>query len=473
MTQKTMGTFDTVLFGISAMLFIDQLTASASFGYAALPTFIFLFAIYIIPYSLVVSELATTYPDEGGIYAWVSRAFGPKLAANVSWWYWINQMLYLPSAFLLFAGVYVQLFSPEMGTAGQIIIAIVLTLLTTWACTLDKSFSKWFPNIGGIVKILIMLIIAIGGVYAGIKGEAATPITREALFPSWSASLGFLAMLIYNSTGWDCIGTMAPYMKNPSKSIPIACLVSAFIVITMYCLSIVGLLMSVNIEQLGLISGFIDSLNVIFTGSPLQEAIVLGLGLALMFTLFTNMITWCMAANEAAMASGAEGELPKVFGIKTKSGTPLGAPIIGCTIALVEMMIYWFISGETEEIYWMILAFSTILFFLPSLTMFFAFIKLRTIDKTTVRPFRIPLGDNQVKFLAVIPVITMIIAIYLLVFAPGTSVDRAYVSAMIIGCVVVIGGGMLMINMTMARNGQRSQDAQTTQDESGTLINDA
>ena len=127
MSQKTLGTRDTVLFGISAMLFIDQLTANASFGYAAIPTFLLLFAVYIIPYSLVVSELATTYPDEGGIYAWVSRAFGPKLAANVSWWYWVNQMLYLPTAFLLFSGVYAQLFMPEMGTGGQIAIAVLLT----------------------------------------------------------------------------------------------------------------------------------------------------------------------------------------------------------------------------------------------------------------------------------------------------------------------------------------------------------
>lgn len=452
MSQKTLGTGDTVLFGISAMLFIDQLTANASFGYAAIPTFLLLFAVYIIPYSLIVSELATTYPDEGGIYAWVSRAFGAKLAANVSWWYWINQMLYLPTAFLLFAGVYSQLFMPDMGTGGQIAIAVLLTGLTTWACTIDKGFAKWFPNAGAVIKIVVIGTIAIGGIYAGITGEAATPVTRESFIPTWGAGAGFLAILIFNSTGWDTIGAMAPYMKTPNKSIPIACLTSALVVIVLYCLSVLGLLFSININDLGLVSGFIDSLNVIFGGYVWSDTIVLLLGLALMFTFFTNMITWCMAANEAAMASGSEGELPKIFGLRTKKGNPLGAPLLGCAVACIEMFIYWLIADSAEDIFWMSLAFSTILFFLPPMAMFLAVGKLRTLDKGIERPFQIPLNDDAVKFLAVIPLLTMCLAIYLLVFPPGDAIDWAYVGAMVIGCIVVIGGGKLMVDRTMANS---------------------
>lgn len=461
MSQKTMTTTDTVLFGISAMLFIDQLTANASFGYAAVPTFILLLGIYIIPYSLVVSELATTYPDEGGVYAWVSRAFGAKTAANVSWWYWINQMLYLPTAFLLFSGVYAQLFFPDMSTGAQILMAIALTVITTWTCTLDKSFAKWFPNIGAVIKVVVIAVISIGGIYAGINGAPATEMTREAFVPAWGAGAAFFAIMVFNSTGWDTIGAMAPYMKNPARSIPIAVMISAAIVVGMYCLSVIGLLFAIPLPELGLVAGFVDSLNVIFDGYAIKNAVVLLLGLAMMFTFFTNMVTWCLAANEAAMASGREGELPKVFGIQTKTGTPLGAPLLGCAVAVVEMLVYWMIAGDAEDIFWMSLAFSTILFFLPPMAMFLAAGKLRDIDPDTPRPFRIPLSAGGVKAMSILPVIIMSIAIYLLVVPPGDAVDWAYVGAMVIGCILVIGGGAIMVNRTVAKAEAQSEGALT------------
>ena len=47
----------------------------------------FLIIAFLLPYGLVVSELGTTYDDEGGLYDWVRRAFGDKWASRVSWYY--------------------------------------------------------------------------------------------------------------------------------------------------------------------------------------------------------------------------------------------------------------------------------------------------------------------------------------------------------------------------------------------------
>ena len=104
--RKVMGLLDVTLFTVSAMLVIDQLTASASVGTGTLAWWLLAIVFFLVPYGLITSELATAYPEQGGIYVWVKRAFGRRWAARTTYWYWVNVALWMPSVFLLFAGVF-------------------------------------------------------------------------------------------------------------------------------------------------------------------------------------------------------------------------------------------------------------------------------------------------------------------------------------------------------------------------------
>ena len=53
----------------------------------------------MVPYALIATELGTAYPADGGLYDWVKRAFGDKMAARTSWLYWINVGLWMPASY--------------------------------------------------------------------------------------------------------------------------------------------------------------------------------------------------------------------------------------------------------------------------------------------------------------------------------------------------------------------------------------
>ena len=51
----------------------------------------------------VIAELSSRHPEQGGIYAWARRAFGPAHGFICGWCMWVNNLFYFP-ALLLFAG---------------------------------------------------------------------------------------------------------------------------------------------------------------------------------------------------------------------------------------------------------------------------------------------------------------------------------------------------------------------------------
>ncbi len=70
--------------------------------------------------ALIIAELSTAYPYQGGIYSWVHRAFGRHWAARAMYWYWVNVAMWMPSAYLLFTGGYT---GPLLGFFGVAVMA--------------------------------------------------------------------------------------------------------------------------------------------------------------------------------------------------------------------------------------------------------------------------------------------------------------------------------------------------------------
>ena len=108
--KRVMGPLDVTLFTVSAILVVDQLTASASIGVSAVGWWVLTIVLFLVPSGLITAELGTAYPEQGGIYAWVRRAYGRRWAACTTYWYWVNVAMWMPSVYLLFTGVLVGLF---------------------------------------------------------------------------------------------------------------------------------------------------------------------------------------------------------------------------------------------------------------------------------------------------------------------------------------------------------------------------
>lgn len=63
---------------ITSIFSLRGLPSEAKYGIQSIFFFIFAAVVFLVPFSLVCAELASTYTKSGGLYRWVSEAFGPK-----------------------------------------------------------------------------------------------------------------------------------------------------------------------------------------------------------------------------------------------------------------------------------------------------------------------------------------------------------------------------------------------------------
>lgn len=444
--KKVLRGLDMTLFTVSAILVMDTLAPSAAIGPSSISWWIITLLLFFIPYGLITAELGTTYPEQGGLYVWVKRAFGERWAARTTWLYWVNVALWMPSVYVLFAGMFAQLFFPDMSLWGQIAIGVIMSWITVWIGIVKLDTGKWVPNIGAFVKALIMVVIGVGAfVFAGRHG-VANDLSLPNLLPNWGAGLAFLPVIVYNFMGFELMSGAAEEMENPSRDIPKAIITAGALIAVFYLLGTIGMLMALPAEDLSLVTGIVDTLRILFGETGLGNVVVILLGLAALYSFLGNMVTWTMGANRTAAEAANEGEMPAIFGkMHPVNKTPVGAFLLTGVISTAVIIIYGFMAGTSEDLFWTLFAFSSMVFLLPYLALFPAFLRLRKADAGIKRPYRVPGGPLFARIIAVVCEIFILQAIVFFIWVPGEPIDWAFAAPVLIGVVLTLIIGEVLI----------------------------
>lgn len=444
--KKVLKSLDMTLFTVCAILVIDTLAPSAAIGTSSISWWIITLLLFFIPYGLITAELGTTYPEQGGLYIWVKKAFGEKWAARTSWLYWINVALWMPSVYILFAGMFAQLFFPEMSLWLQIGIGIVMTWITVWIGSMTLETGKWIPNIGAIIKAVIMVVIGVGAFIYASRNGVANDLSFQSILPEWGAGLAFLPVIVYNFMGFELMSGASEEMTNPGRDIPRSIIIAGVLIAVFYILGTVGILMALPLDQLGLVSGIIDTLRILLGETGIGGVFVMVLGIGALYTLLANMVTWTIGANRTAAEAAKESELPAIFGREHPiHKTPVGAFILTGVVSTVIMILYGFMAGNAEDLFWTLFAFSSMIFLLPYLALFPAFLKLRKTDPKVERPYKVPGGKGFITVLAVICELFIVQAIVFFVYIPGEPMDWAFAAPVLIGVVITLIVGEILI----------------------------
>ena len=444
--KKVMRGLDMTLFTVCAILVMDTLAASAAIGPSSISWWLITLVLFFIPYGLITAELGTAYPDQGGLYIWVKKAFGEKWAARTTWLYWINVALWMPAVYVLFAGMFAQLFAPDLGLWGQILIGVIMTWITVWIGVKTLETSKWVPNIGAIFKALIMVVIGVAAfIFAG-KNGVANDLSFGNLLPTWDAGLFFLPVIVYNFMGFELMSGAGDEIKNPGKDIPRAIIISGVLITVFYLLGTVGMLMALPVEDLGLVDGIIDTLRILIGETGFGGVVVTLLGVGALYSFLANMVTWTTGANKTAAEAADEGELPAFFGkLHPINKSPVGAFVLTGIISSVVIVVYGFMAGSNEDLFWTLFAFSSMVFLLPYLALFPAFLKLRKIDPDRERPYRVPGGNGLAWVMVVLCMLFIIQAVVFFIWVPGEPIDWAFAAPVLIGVVITLIVGEVLL----------------------------
>ena len=74
--RKTMGFWDVLLFNIATVLGPRWIAAAGHNGTSSISLWVIAALFFFVPGALVINELSSRFPEEGGLYAWSKEAFG-------------------------------------------------------------------------------------------------------------------------------------------------------------------------------------------------------------------------------------------------------------------------------------------------------------------------------------------------------------------------------------------------------------
>ena len=452
---KSLSARDMALFTVSAILLLDTLAASASIGVSSITWWVILGIVFFVPYGLISAELGTTYPEQGGIYAWVRDSFGKRWGTRVTWLYWLNNVLWDASVFVLFTGIFAQMFFPGMSLVTKLVIAIGLTWGVVLITCLSLKIGKWIPNVGAILKMIAFAALIVGGVAFTLREPVvlANDFSLDAFVPGWGSSTQYISTIIYGMLGFELMSSASEEMKNPKRDIPRAIFWSALIIFLAYLFGTFAILTAVPVGEIDLVEGLVDTFRQLFGESALGSAAAMTLGLFALFTFFSNTATWSIGANRAAAQAAIDGELPKFLAREhSKYGTPVGAAVTMGVLITVVLLAYGLTATENAELFWSLFAASAVLFLLPYVGAVAAFLHARRHDADRPRPFRVPGGMPFARLITWVCIGILAFSIVLFMYVPGEGGDWKVVA----GSVIAILLGEVAIRWAEVENRRRS-----------------
>lgn len=209
--------------------------------------------IFSIPNMLMVQELNSMMPVEGGYYHWIKVAFGPFAGFMAGWMNWVVSWLDV-SIYPVLAVYYLGYFIPVL-REGTVLFGLPLSaemlswliaILIIWAISAlqirGARLSALFTNWLGLLMIIPLIALGALGIFQWIRtGGPATPLPflpqGETLTGAFSVGL-FVVM--WNYMGWELPTAAGDEIVNPKKTYPQAMALTLVAAILTYVLPVMG-----------------------------------------------------------------------------------------------------------------------------------------------------------------------------------------------------------------------------------------
>lgn len=443
--QKKVSLFKMVSFTVSGIVVLDTFVAPAALGAASITTWLLTALLFFIPYGLINAELGAAYPEDGGIYSWVKRAFGDFQASLVAWFYWVNVAFWMPAVFIAFSTWFSMAFAPEMSISLLAIIAIAMCWIIVFIGIRGIDLSIAVTNVAAILKTGVLVIFGILGVVYGIKNGLANDFSLSSFALNLNFdTIAFSSAIVYNLLGFELISSIASEIHEPEKNIPKMTVLAGVLIAALYIIGTFGVLAAIPAESIDPLDGFfyaLQELCTVFGGA--QDIVFKGIMLVALFTLVSNMISWTLGGVEV-LDEAEFTKKTKLLGHRNKKyNTPDYSYVLMGVISTLLIVMNFVLSGSANDAFWTILSFSFLIFFLPYLWLFPTVVKLRNTDKDRPRPYKIPLGKFGLYLSSFLGFGFIALGVILL-FITGDGWDPLYHLTLIIGTAITTLFGIVL-----------------------------
>lgn len=449
--RRELGFFDVLLFNIAAVLGPRWIARTAHAGESTLSLWVLAAIFFFLPTSLIIVELSTRYPSEGGIYVWTKEAFGDFHGFVAGWCYWIYTLLYFPSLLMASVAMSVYVGGPSYAWLSDnkvyIIAASLLTLfVAAWLNLVGVGIGKWLQNAGGVATYVPLTILILLGLAVWVSHGSVTEFSFRQTLPSFDFdTLNFWSSIAFAFTGMELICTMSEEVKDPRRTFPRAIYASALMIAVIYILGTIATLVVLPAEAVNTQNGAFQAIG---SASATFNIAWLGILAAALVTIGNAGGVGATVAGVARVpfVAGIDRYLPPAFGkLHPRWHTPHIAILVQAVLSgaiLVIANINQTIAGAYE----LLINATLVVYFIPFIYMYASVIRLvNRPERKTSGAVLIPGGRIGVWIAGLLGFLVTAMSI-IFAFIPSMDVTNKvlYIVELLVATVVAIFLGLIL-----------------------------
>ncbi len=433
---------------ITSILSLRGLPSEAKFGVQSIFYYVFAAVVFLLPFSLVCAELASTYTKAGGLYRWVSEAFGPRWGWTAMYLEWQTVIIWFPTVLMFGAVSLAYIFWPpsfDESLASNKIYTLVIALLMYWIATFNafrgQKMANKLSTLGGLFGTIIpgAILIVLGIVYV-CMGKTID-LAQVPFFPDFShlSTIVLAASIFLFYGGMEIQAVHINDMRNPSRDFPRAIFLAMIVIVAVYALGTLVIGLVIPTGDINLLQSLLVAYNALWDSFGLNW---LGnvMALLIMFGVIGQVSALVTGPSTGLMAVAQSGYLPMSLQRVNKNG--VNKPILfvgGVFVTLLTLILL--VLPTVESAYQIMSQMATIIYLIMVLMIYGAFIRLRRTQPGKHRGFKVPggkLGEWIVCGFGILGALSALLLSYLPPSQITTGSPVVYIGILIVGVAVFV-----------------------------------
>lgn len=328
--------------------------------------------LWALPATMMVSELASAIPEEGGFYVWVRRGMGPFWGYQETWLTLagsVFEMALYPNLFVDYLGQFAP--AAIAGHRGLVIGFAMIATCAAWNIVGARAVGDVSIALNTVLLAPFVALIGVAIFHSHGMAAAAPPLHHADL-------LGGILIAMWNYMGWDNLSTVAGEVQSPQRTYMRAMFGTLVLVTVTYLAPIAAVARTGLDPNAWVTGGWVDA------GRALGgEALAIGIAAAGMVGAVGSFGALMLSFTRLPTVMARDGYLPKIFARRNGDTVAPWVSIVVCTV-------FWALCyplGFERN-----LLLDVLLTGLSILLEFWALVALRVREPAMPRPYRVPGG---------------------------------------------------------------------------------
>ncbi|HWG22266.1 MAG TPA: APC family permease [Terracidiphilus sp.] len=297
---------------------IEDILGGAGFARAVL-ILLLLPVFWSLPTALMIGELASAIPADGGFYVWVRRAMGPFWGYQESWLS-LSASVFDMAIYPAFVVDYLSKFDPALtaGWYGWLWKLAVVALCCLWNLRGARAVGEGSMWLSALLLAPFAVMVGLG-FWHGLSTHPAVNWSGPGSSAAFSTAI---LVAMWNYMGWDNASTVAEEVENPQRTYPRAMIASIGLVTVTYILPIAAVAVAgIGVEKFATGDWTTAAAAVGgagWVGRWLGWAVAAG-GVLTGVGMFNALV---MSYSRVPMAMAEDAMLPRALAARNRRGVP-------------------------------------------------------------------------------------------------------------------------------------------------------